>query len=105
MGETDMPGEEQHIPNIDRRHCGDHTGQDERIQAVNGKLTLLLWLLGILITIMMISIGALYTAVNSMNTTLAVVGQRSTGIESRLASMEAADLRRQEKIMALEYKK
>jgi len=91
--------------NVDRRHCGDHTGQDERIQAVNGKLTLLIWLLGILITIMLLSIGALYTSVNSMNTALAVVGQRSTGIEVRLAGMEAAGLRRQEKLMELEYRK
>lgn len=90
--------------NIDRRHCGDHTGQDERIASVNGKLTLLIWLLGILISIMIMGIGALWTSINTMSTTSAVAIQKSAGIESRLAVLESAGQRRQDRIMELEYK-
>jgi hypothetical protein len=98
MAEECAPG-----TNIERRHCGDHTGQDERIQSVNSKLVLLIWLLGILIAIMVTGIGALFTSINTMNTTSAVAIQKSAGIESRLAVLESAGQRRQEKIMELEY--
>jgi hypothetical protein len=91
--------------NINRRNCGDHTGHEERIRATDGKLILLIWLIGILIALMTTCTGALYSSVQSMNTAVAVLGQRFAAVESKMTALEAAGQRRQEKLMELEFDK
>jgi hypothetical protein len=90
---------------MSRHTCGDHTGHEERIRANDGKLTLVIWMIGILIALMTTCTGALYSSVQSMNTAVAVLGQRFAAVESKISALEAAGQRRQEKLMELEFDK
>jgi hypothetical protein len=87
-----------------RENCGDHTGQEERIKAVGGKLTLVLWLLAILITVMLSGIGVLYGSIQGMDKSIASVSGRFSAIEAKLTILEATDTRTQDRLDRLERK-
>lgn len=70
-------------------NCPDHTGQEERIKGVSGKLTLVIWLLGILIG----GTAVLYSSLQVLNNSIANVGARFSSIEAKLTILEATDQR------------
>lgn len=82
----------------DRLNCAAHTGQEERIKGVSGKMTLVIWLLAILIA----GVGGLYTSIISLNNTLATIGSRFAAVDARLTIIEANDQRAQARLDRLE---
>ncbi|OHD24196.1 MAG: hypothetical protein A2Y38_24910 [Spirochaetes bacterium GWB1_59_5] len=89
----------------DCENCPDHSGQEERIVGVSGKMTLVLWLLGILITVMIGATAALYSSIQALNYTMANMSGRFAGIEAKLTILEANDQRAQSRLDRLESEK
>lgn len=84
-----------------QENCAEHTGQEERIKGVSGKMTLVIWLLGILIA----GTAGLYSSIQALNSTLANVGTRFATIEAKITILEANDQRIQSRIDRLELEK
>lgn len=83
-------------------HCPEHTGQDERIKGVNGKLTIVLWLLALLITAIVSGTGVLYSSIQTMNTTLSAMSGRFASIEAKITILEATTQRLQDRMDSVE---
>ncbi len=90
------------MPEECRENCQEHTGQEERIKSVGGKMTLVLWLLGILISTILGSSVALYTSIQSLNFAIAGMSGRFSSIEAKLTILEATDTRITDRITELE---
>ena len=85
-------------------HCQAHTGQEERINALDGKINLVLWLLGILIVVMLSGIGAIYGCIQGMNSTIMGINSKFSLIDAKLTILEATDQRTAERLEKLERK-
>ena len=86
-------------------NCSEHSGQDERIIGVSGKMSLMLWLLGILITVMIGSTAALYSSIQALNYSMASMSGRFASIEAKLTILDANDSRAQSRLDRLELDK
>lgn len=89
---------------ICNENCAAHSGQEERIHGVSGKMNLVLWLLGILITLIGVVGGGLYSSVQTLNISLAAVTGKFSTIEMRLTTLEASGARTTDRLDRLEFK-
>mgnify|MGYP001482898683 CR=1 FL=1 len=85
-------------------NCSAHSGQEEKIHGVSGKMNLVLWLLGILITLIGIVGGGLYSSVQTLNVSLASLTGKFTTIEMRLTNLETSGVRVTDRLDRLEFK-
>lgn len=85
-------------------NCVLHSGQEERIKGIGGKLNLVIWLLGFLITIIIALGGALYASVQTLNVTLASFTAKFVAIEGKIQTLEATDARLTDRIDRLEHR-
>lgn len=85
-------------------NCAAHSGQQEKIHGVSGKMNLVLWLLGILITVIVGVGGGLYSSVQALNVSLASFAGKFSTVEMRLTNLETSGFRVVDRIDRLELK-
>lgn len=83
-------------------HCPEHTGQDERIKGVNGKLNIVMWMLALLITVIVTGTGVLYSSIQTMNTTLAAMSGRFASIEAEITILESNTQQLKDRVDAID---
>lgn len=83
-------------------NCVAHSGQEERIRAIGGKMNLVLWLLGILIAIIISLGGALYNSVQAVSYAIAGYGSKFSAIEAKIQQLDGTDQRLLDRLERLE---
>lgn len=86
-------------------NCPEHSGQEEKIRGVSGKMSLILWMLGLLIAVMMSSSAALYSSIQALNYNMANMSGRFSSIEAKLLVLEANDQRVNNRLDRMENEK
>lgn len=87
----------------ERRLCAQHTGQDERIKGVSGKLTILIWIVGLMATAIITSAVLLKGSVDASTQNVVNVGNQLTKLEAKLTISDASYQRLLERVIDLEH--
>lgn len=69
-------------------NCPDHSGQAERIKSAFGKINLLVWMIGIQITVTMAVGVALYNGIQTVQLAQSINASRMAGLEEKIRGVE-----------------
>ena len=73
--------------------CQEHSGQSEKIKAANRQQSITNWMLGILITVILLVGGSLYAQLQALVVSMSQVTTRLTAYEERFQRLEVTDQR------------
>lgn len=88
----------------ERRFCAQHSGMIEKIKAVDGKLNIIMWLMGITLAVISVGVGLVHESYQHLDSNLSVTNTRLSGIDSRITIDEATDQRLTDRVLTLEQK-
>ena len=73
--------------------CVEHTGQSEKIKSTNRQQATTNWMLGILISVILLVGGSLYTQMQALTVALTQVTAKLSAYDERFQRLEATDQR------------